>query len=91
MKKRMNRAISFLKRVLWIKEEFKSTEMNVHIDRNTKLAYKILNYINGEGKKLTDDRRIADIKVIIEEFDGREAVEFDGYRNHNGYLRGIKV
>ena len=92
MKKRENNAVlGFLKRFFWIKEESNLIEMNVHIDRNTKLAYKILSYINGNGKHLQDDIRIADIKTIIEEFDGRSSVEFDGYDNHNGYLRGIKT
>ena len=62
-------------------------------DRNTKLAYKILDYIARCGERevdLTSKRTVSSVAKIIEEFDGRETVELKHIRHHSGYLRGIK-
>jgi len=62
-------------------------------DRNTKLAYKIIDYIvrcNEREIVLTDKIVVNAIARIIEEFDGRETVELKYTNIHSGFLRGVK-
>jgi len=62
-------------------------------DRNTKLAYKIIDYVvrcDEREVDLTSKRVINAIAKIIDEFDGRETVELEYTHPHAGYLRGIK-
>jgi len=61
-------------------------------DRNTKLAYKIIDYVARCEERevdLTSKRVINAIAKIIDEFDGRETVELKYTSHHSGYLRGI--
>jgi len=61
-------------------------------DRNTKLAYKIIDYIvrcNEREIVLTDKIVVNAIARIIEEFDGRETVELKYTNIHSGFLRGV--
>ena len=63
------------------------------VDRNTKLAYAILDYVAGCGERdvdLTTKRTVNAVAKIIEEFDGRETVELEYIHPHAGYLRGIR-
>ena len=62
-------------------------------DRNTKLAYKILDYIarcEERDVDLTSKRTVTAVAKIIEEFDGRETVDLKYIHPHNGYLRGVR-
>ncbi len=62
-------------------------------DRNTKLAYAILDYIarcNERDVDITTKRTVTAIAKIIDGFDGRETVELKYTHNHSGYLRGVK-
>jgi len=62
-------------------------------NKNTRLAYKILDYINGEISEnkrwgpFTEIGDVSAISKIIEEFDGREAVSLKFTHPHVGYLR----
>ena len=57
--------------------------------RNIRLAYKVLDYLNGEldQEPLGDFRHIEAIAKIIDGFDGREAVLLRHSHPHEGYLR----
>ena len=62
-------------------------------DRNTKLSYKILDYIVHCDEKeidLTSKRVVNAVAKIIDEFDGRETVELKHTTRHSGFLRGVK-
>jgi len=62
-------------------------------DRNTKLSYKILDYIAHCEEKdidLTSKKVVTAVAKIIEEFDGRETVELKYTNTHSGYLRGVR-
>lgn len=62
-------------------------------DRDTKLAYKILNYIarcEEHDVDLTSKRTVSSVAKIIEEFDGRETVELKCIHPHVGFLRGVR-
>ena len=59
--------------------------------REIRLAYKILDYVNGkvDGEGLSDIKDVKKIAKIIEEFDGRETVSLHHIHPHRGYLRLI--
>lgn len=62
-------------------------------DRDTKLAYVILDYIahcTDKDIDMTSKRTVNSVAKIIREFDGRATVELKHLHPHSGFLRGIK-
>ena len=62
-------------------------------DRDTKLAYKILDYVAHCEEKdidMTNKRMVNAVAKLIREFDGRETIELKHIFPHSGYLRGVK-
>ena len=68
--------------------------------KETRLAYKILDYVNewiieqaeqpNKACLIDDIKDVKAIAKIIEEFDGRETVDLYHTNGHKGYLRGIR-
>ena len=62
-------------------------------DRNTKLAYAMLDYVaHCEDKDIdmTSKRTGNAVAKLIREFDGRETVELKYIHPHAGFLRGVR-